>query len=318
MAEVKGYVFDIEGTLYKGGELQKGVPELFRTISNTGKPIMFVSGMNRTEMQQVVDKISDEAGVKLNSILASNAGASICYNGEKTSSTLNPEKINQIRDIVRENANGSVVVFRTDITNYREKAIEADTISAKAKKGITIFLKAILEAMKKVELNCIPTSNENLSKLIDSNEICSLEICALPSNIKPLALKIREVLPELKITESATVQISTKSKWSALQDVFGEDAKDVCYFGDSDNDIECIQNCQKAVLTNAKKSRMFDVVEKEQSKGNEKFATVDLGDAELHKYILGNSYSSEYLNNMTTSAKGQTKDAKASKSLTTR
>lgn len=302
MTEIKGYAFDIEGTLYKNGQLQKGVVELFKNIEKTNKPVAFISGMNSAEMKSVIDKINTQAGTKINPIIASNAGAYINNNQDVKPSPLSSTSVNEIKKVVDLIAPGSVIVYRTPLNNYREKVVEAKTIPAKVKKGITYALVVILEAMKKVELNCMPLSMAKIVNLQKKNQIFSVDILALPKHTKKLADELSK-FNDVYVSNGASVQISSSNKWNALQAIFGDDAKNICYFGDSQNDTLCLKNCEKAILANSTKEDMYNIIEAEIQNGSEKYATDNLADSELLKYVLGEDYSKEFMEDLTKKSK---------------
>lgn len=302
MAEIKGYAFDIEGTLYKNGQLQKGAAELFKNIEKTGKPIMFISGMNSTEMKGVIDKINTQSKTTINPIIASNAGSYINGKNDIKFSPLSSTSVNEVKKVVDLIAPGSVIVYRTPLNNYREKAIEAKTIPSKIKKGFTYALIAILEAMKKVELNCVPITMDKIADLQKENQIFSIDILALPKYSKKLAKELSK-FQDIYVSNGASVQISSSNKWNALQTIFGDDAKNICYFGDSQNDTLCLKNCDKAILANSKKEEMYDIIETEIKNGKDKYATNNLADNEMLKYVLGEGYSKKFMEDLTAKSK---------------
>ena len=309
---VAGYAFDIEGTLYKGGKLQAGVPELFQFLTQQKKPIMFVSGMNLSEMTKVVSQIEKESNVNLSDCtFASNAGSVINKDAKTVQeSALSPEEVKEIRRMAQKIAPGSVMVFRTRLNNYREKAIEADTIPNKIRKGITIVLKVLLQVMRKIELHTIPTNRTKLNKMIDNKECYSLDIIAMPKQAVELAKAVKEKFPKLKISGGASLQVSNKDKWAAIESQFADKARDVCYFGDNANDIKCIMNCDRAILSNATKTKMFEVLGREQSNKKQKFATHNFNNSELFKYISGQEYKLDDMVAMTKDAMLDINDTK--------
>ncbi len=311
MAEIKGYAFDIEGTLYKNGKLQKGVLELFKVLSQTGKPIMFISGMNYNEVMKVVSTIKRESNTSFNPIIASNAGSYI-YDKEIKSFPLSADKVTSIRKTLNLIAPGSMIIYRTALNNYREKILDTDS---KLKSSVTLGLVSILDSLHKIEIDAVPVCQKYLNSINSDNQILSLEII-IPSNSKKAKfVNELEYFKQLHITNSASVQVSTMSKWQALKNVFGDSAKDVCYFGDNFNDVECLKNCDRAILCNSTKSEMFDVIETEQKLGKNKYATINLSDSELLKYVTGQNYSRHFMENLTSDAKSIVKDLKKEKSL---
>lgn len=300
MSEIKGYAFDIEGTLYKGGHLRDGVDKLFQEISKTGKPIMFVSGMNEAEITRVVAQIENEANIDLSKATISyNAGAVIRGQDGKyiAKNYLSDIDIAHIENIVENHSDSAIIVRRSKDNNYRFAITEAEGLAPKAKKLATQVIVKLLEIMKVVELDSQIATRNQMCALKD---VGSLEIVALPNIVKELAKKLASELPHLTINAGASLQISTKNKMYAIQKVFGEDLKDIMYFGDGINDLECLRNCGYAVAANSKKVQVLDEIKnKKQTAPSQTFATKNLGDEEFLKFVAGQKFEQSKLDQET-------------------
>ena len=156
--------------------------------------------------------------------------------------------------------------------------------------------------MKKVELNCVPITMDKIADLQKENQIFSIDILALPKYSKKLAKELSK-FQDIYVSNGASVQISSSNKWNALQTIFGDDAKNICYFGDSQNDTLCLKNCDKAILANSKKEEMYDIIETEIKNGKDKYATNNLADNEMLKYVLGEGYSKKFMEDLTAKSK---------------
>ncbi len=297
----KMVVFDVEGTLYKGGKLRPNVVEMMMNLTNAGVQIALVSGMNMTELKAVQKKIDvrclANSGKHFLPILASNGGAYIVNLGDKTkpyrSAALLPYAVQKLVALAHTESGSSIVVCRTTEANYGERVLDAESVTEKAKKGTTSIIKSLLQLLKKVELDYEKLKRDDFNNL-HKKPIRSIEIIALPSSAKRIykAIMADDELNKYAISPGASIQITPQDKWKSVLDIAKAEnisVDDIVYVGDGINDIPCFKQAKRSLVAYSKKDKVFSTLEKVQNESNKQdcYATENYGSDTVLKYLLG-------------------------------
>lgn len=299
---IKVLFSDIDGTLLKsdGKTLQRGVAEMLIRVNAEKIPIVFISGKNSCEMQSFVDILYKKTSLtkeNFNPVLAANCGS--CVDKMNIDKPLDAKTIEKIREIVSEIDQTAVLVYKTKNVNYVEKAMEAKSVSSKAKKGFVKGLKAFLVAIDKFDLPTMPLDAENIEKLINNNEVYSLNIFGL--HTKKLASVMEEKLNGLKINANGVyMDVARTEKLDVIKQYAvqnGFTLENVAMLGDSKNDEEALMNCGVGFLCNLKKKNL-NLLEKVMQQPK-KYATYDLSNKQIMDCLTNRDYSDDYLKNIT-------------------
>ena len=290
---IYGYAFDIEGTLYNKGKLQHGVVKLFDIIAKINKPVVFVSGMSHYEIKQVVNMIVKKISTPLSYYIASNAGSYITNNKDQQiyQNQITEQELKAIENAVYKYED-AVILYRTSTFNFITVQPNDGNL-----KGNT--LTKITKSNRRYTL----IDNTTANALKQSDEIYSIEITTHnEKQLNEIYTQISSVLNKSQaLLIGSFIQITHADKWTALRSLFNGNAFNVCYFGDGVNDIKCITNCKYAILTNSCLLKMYDLIE-DLSRQN-KFATCDLANKTLLKYVTNQEYDEDDLQKLTLKTK---------------
>ncbi len=307
---IKLLASDIEGTLVDGkGNLRENVSNLIKKINEKGIEFALQSGMSLFEIENILAKINKETNIEggLNTDVVAFAGAYI-----KTSDgtvlkdkPLTKDELNKVREIIKNCANGTVIIYRGKNENYREKLMEVESVSGKVKYAGLVVLVGLLEAIKKVNLPHIKISQKMLKAKIENNEIYSLEIINTGSKLNKINEELAKVFgTSVDISQGKTVQFGHGNKLEGIKTLQKhktgtEDLKGVCAMGDGVNDIAAMENTEYAIVTNTKYESVYNVAKKSNS--NKKFAIGNFND-ETTKFLTNEEFSETKMKELTNTA----------------
>jgi len=310
--DIKFIASDIEGTLINlNGGLREGANELLHEISKRNIPIFLESGMSYFEILKVVEKIKEETGLgeKLKFDIVSNSGSYIkLHNGKVIKDEhIKKEQIDEIKKIVKEKANGTVIIYRGVDENYRQRAYTVDSIKGKVVNGIYAGTIDILKKMKKISFSNIIVSKSILDAQICLGAIKSLELVTLDRE------KLKEIKTEIEnrfgkdtfsINIGRTLQLSLGNKLEAMKDIVEEktgsrDVGKVCVLGDAMNDIISMEEVPCCIICHTKYPRVYQIAENNIKAGRSGKYAVDNFDKETIKMITGQEYNTKKMEETT-------------------
>ncbi len=278
--------FDVEGTLLdKKGNLDPDVVDIFNKAEKSKTNFVFLTGNNYRVAQCVLARINEiSEGYRVESWVAANGGSTIyAPNGllvREYSKTLPTEKLQSIIDTARAIDPKCIFMYSNVEENYIEKQnkkdlynytmLEAFKRNDKKKGDISLDLKEI-EGVK---------SGRKLDEILA--EIGEINQFFISSLNKDKQAQIYNALNEKFEGEYSVyldgkyIAIPAQNKLQALQKiveldhfrsrpVLPTDYREIVYFGDGVNDVECLKNCNVSVARGkyadelAKKSSTFKI-----------------------------------------------------------
>ncbi|MBQ8749750.1 MAG: HAD family phosphatase [Clostridia bacterium] len=247
---INKFAFDVDGTLVDDHfKLNKGVYAfIYEMLLKEKCQFMICTGSSYNKASKVVSMIKDEIvqNYKNGVEVAKQFQPSIaCYGGsvivknnrivrDKRIERVDFDKIEKIVNQIDEKA--IILLNKEDGMHYIEpKMISKDNLKIK-------FLQLLQATKGEGGFNTIGESAEDYYKLIDNNEIGSLEILSLSSSKnKAITKALSESIADLTISAGTTIQVSNGSKLEAIKTCLGENVKKVLYVGDGYNDIPAMQ-----------------------------------------------------------------------------
>lgn len=303
--DIKLVASDIEGTLVDGkGNLRPGVKELISKISDNEIEFALQSGMSLFEIENTLNRLKRETGrIDLEADVIAFGGAYIRLSDGTVlkDQKLTKNELTKVRDIIKDCANGTVIIYRGKEENYREKTMEVETVSAKVKHAGLVVLVGLLEAIKKINLPHVKISKKMLEAKIENNEIYSLEIINTGSKLRKIEEELKkEFGSSVDISVGRTVQFGHGNKLEGIKAVQKkktgkDDLTGVCSMGDGVNDIGALNATEYAIVTNTKYEKVYNVAKNSIINGsNKKYAVGDFGEQAI-KFVTNQEFNASQM-----------------------
>ena len=299
---IKFVASDIEGTLVDGkGNLRENADKLIKTINDNNIEFALQSGMSLFEIENTLSKIKEQTNKDIKADVVAFAGAYIKSSDGTVlkDEPLTMEELTKVREIIKDCANGTVIVYRGKDENYREKTLEVESVSGKVKYSGLVVLVSLLEALKKVNLPNVKISQKMLQAKMANNEIYSLEIINTGSKLQKINAEIQKAFgSSVNVNAGRSVQIGHGTKLDGMKELQKykkgkDDLSGVCAIGDGVNDIVALENAEYAIVTNTKYESVYNVAKNSINNGsNKKFAVGEFDDETIN-FLTNQNFSSE-------------------------
>ena len=323
--KIKYIASDIEGTLIDGkGNLRENVAKLIKGLEDKKIEFALQSGMSLFEIENTFSKIKEEAKTEsMEADIVAFGGAYIKLSDGTVlkDKPLTADELEKVRNVVKECANGTVIIYRGKEENYREKLTEVESISGKVKYAGLVVLVGLLEAIKKVNLPHVKISQKMLKAKMQNNEIYSLEIINTGSKLKLIEEGLKkEFGASVDINNGRTVQFGHGNKLDAIKTVQkhktgAEKLVGVCSIGDGINDIGSLDATEYSIVTNTKYEKVYNVAKKSVNKGKKTKFAVGEFDEETIRFLTNQEFSSQKMIETTKTAGAEKIKHKEEKAL---
>ena len=242
----KLFAFDVDGTLVDDyREPKVGVVAAFERFANSypNMEMILLTGASRGVALQAFEKINEKLTKKINPTIASFAGSIITRSDGVVlkRQNLTADAIQKIERLCASLDGNSIVIYCAEHGNYY-----IGNATNKVRTDIIEYM--VKEDRKKGDgsFNVQEASFDIIRAFAIKNEIFTLEIVSVADAHTKVFDGLTTLCSglDLKVSDGTTIQVSTGSKLSAINFIYGSLAKDAVYCGDGYNDEECMKLCE--------------------------------------------------------------------------